>query len=88
MSNLLLELAADALDADVEVAFPTGRVGAGPHPILFPLHNDFSPLHLLKSTDHQVGTVKKGVPWVGLDASIAHSILPCSSLSTWSASRT
>lgn len=56
MSNLLLELAADALDADVEVAFPTGRVGAGPHPILFPLHNDFSPLHLLERIGYQLGT--------------------------------
>ena len=47
-SDLLLELTAHALNTDVEVAFPTGGVGAGPHPLLLPLHNDFSPLHLLK----------------------------------------
>ena len=48
--SLLFELAAHALNTDVKVAFPTGGVGASPHTLLFPLHNDLSPLHLLKET--------------------------------------
>ena len=74
MSNLLLELAADALDADVEVAFLTGGVVARPHPLLLPLHSDLPPLHLLnrevekndmsvyERSDQQVECTDDGVP--------------------------